>query len=177
MKMNPNFTPFPNLTTERLNLRQITLSDNHAIFFQRSDKSMNQYVDNPPCASIDEAREWINKINKAIAGNESIFWGICLKGQQTLSGGFCFWNLSPERNKAEIGFGIYPEHQRKGLMDEALKAALRYGFEEMGLQYIEAYTHPENIASIRVLEKNGFTLKEQQPTEESTYIVFELGKS
>lgn len=138
---------------------------------------MNKYVDNPPCASIEEAREWINKINTAISGNESIFWGICLSGQEQLVGGFCFWNLSPEHNKAEIGFGIYPEHQGKGLMDEALKAGLQYGMEKMGLKHIEAYTHPENAPSIRVLEKNGFTLKEHQPAEASMYVVFELKKS
>jgi ribosomal-protein-alanine N-acetyltransferase len=133
--MNCNFTPFPNLTTERLYLRQISLADDNEVFFQRSDQAMNRYVDNPPCKSVEEARKWINKISSLIANNECIFWGICLKGHPKLAGGFCFWNLSPEDNKAEIGFGIYPEHQRKGLMDEALKAALHYGFEEMGLQW------------------------------------------
>jgi ribosomal-protein-alanine N-acetyltransferase len=174
--MNFNFTPFPNLTTERLYLRQITLSDDNEIFFQRSDKSMNKYVDNPPCGSIEEAQAWINKITKGIANNEWIFWGICLKDSSKLAGGFCFWNLSREDNKAEIGFGIYPEHQRKGFMNEALKAALRYGFEKMGLQCIEAHTHPENTPSKQVLERNGFKLKEQQ-SEGSSYIVFELKRN
>jgi [ribosomal protein S5]-alanine N-acetyltransferase len=174
--MSFNFTPFPDLTTARLDLRQITLSDDQEIFFQRSDESMNKYVGNPLCTSIDEAREWINKINRAIANNESIFWGICLKGQQKIIGGFCLWNLSAETGKGEVGFCIYPDHQGKGLMSEALKAALRYGFEAMGLKHMEAYTHPENISSIRVLEKNGFSLKKQQPAEETVYLVFELDK-
>jgi ribosomal-protein-alanine N-acetyltransferase len=171
--MNLNFTPFPELTTERLHMRQISLSDDREIFFQRSDKSMNQYVSNPLCQSIEEAREWIDKISRGIANNEWIFWGICLKGQSKLAGGFCFWNVSAADNKAEIGFGIYPQHQRKGLMDEALKTAVQYGFKTMGLQCIEAYTHPQNSPSIHVLEKNGFRLKEQQP-EDPTYIAFEL---
>jgi ribosomal-protein-alanine N-acetyltransferase len=173
--MNFSFTPFPTLTTERLNLRQITLSDDNEIFFQRSDRSMNKYVDNPPCKSIEEARQWINKITTGIANDEWIFWGICIKGQSKLAGGFCFWNISAEDNKSEIGFGIYPEHQRKGFMNEALKTAVQYGFEVMELKCIEAYTHPENSPSIQVLERNGFKLKQQQP-EGSTYIVFELKK-
>jgi ribosomal-protein-alanine N-acetyltransferase len=168
-----NFTPFPTLATERLTLRQITPSDDNEIFFQRSDRLMNQYVDNPPCRSIEEAREWISKITRGIANNDWIFWGICVKGQSKLVGGFCFWNISIEHSRSEIGFGIYPEHQRKGFMNEALKTAVQYGFEAMGLQCIEAYTHPENSPSIQVLEKNGFKLKQQQP-EGSTYIVFEL---
>ncbi len=174
--MNATFTPFPLLETERLELRQLTLDDDNEVFFQRSDSSMNKYVNNPPCKSIDEAREWINKINNFAANNESIFWGVCLKGIPKLIGGFCFWNLSPEKNKAEVGFGIYPEHQGKGFMSEVLQTGLQYGFEEMGLERVEAYTHPMNIASIRVLGKSGFRLKEQQPSGEIPYIVFELNR-
>jgi ribosomal-protein-alanine N-acetyltransferase len=171
--MNCNFTPFPDLATERLHLRQLSLSDDQEIRFQRSDPSMNQYIDNPPCASVEEAREWIDKINRFVANDESIFWGICLKGQSKLSGGICLWNIDTASDKAEIGFCMYPEHQGKGLMGEALKTVLQYGFEEMALQRVEAYTHPENKPSIAVLAKHGFQLKEQQP-EGSSYIVFDL---
>ncbi len=137
---------------------------------------MNQYVDNPPCKSLEEARAWIEKINTGIPKGEWIFWGVCLKDDPKLIGGFCYWNLSAEDKKAEIGFGIYPQHQNKGLMNEVLKAALVYGFEKMDLQCIEAYTHPQNASSVRVLEKNGFTLKQEQPKDEEHYIVFELRK-
>jgi ribosomal-protein-alanine N-acetyltransferase len=169
-----NFIPFPVLATERLALREITTNDEKEIFFQRSDKSMNAYVDNPPCESLEEARAWIEKITAGTVKGDWIFWGVCLKDDPTLIGGFCYWNLSSEDRKAEIGFGIYPQHQQKGFMSEVLQTALQYGFEEMKLKCIEAYTHPENKASISVLEKNGFVLKEEQPAAEERYIVFEL---
>ena len=57
-----SFTPFPNLTTERLVLRRVTMNDDKEIFFQRSDKVMNKYVDNPLAQTIDDAREWMRKI-------------------------------------------------------------------------------------------------------------------
>lgn len=171
--MKRNFTPFPTLSTERLNLRRITMADDKEVFFQRSDKGMNAYVDNPPCQSIEEARAWIEKIDKIIANNEGVNWGVCLKDNEKLMGGFCYWNLSPEENKAEIGFSIYPQYQNKGYMNEVLQTGLKYGWEVMELDSIEAYTHPENKASIRVLEKNGFTLKKEQPTD-IPYAVFEL---
>lgn len=160
--MHCNFTPFPILETERLLLRQITLSDDKEIFFQRSDASMNRYVDNPLAKSIDEAREWINKINNFAANNESIAWGVTLKGSPQLIGGFCFWNLSHERNSAEVGFGIYPAHQSRGLMTEILQTAIQYGFNDMQVDTIEAYTHPQNNPSIRVLEKNGFVRRDAE---------------
>ena len=174
--MNNNFTPFPNLHTERLELRQVTMKDDNEIYFQRSDKGMNKYVHNPPCQSIEEARAWIEKITKAQANNESIFWGVCLKGQKKIIGGFCFWNLDTERDKAEVGFTIFPQHQGKGLMNEVLGTTLPYGFNVMGLKRIEGYTDPENIASIRVMGKNGFTLCAVQPPDAAPYSVYELNR-
>ena len=116
--MNCNFSPFPVLETGRLILRQLTLNDDNEVFFQRSDQEMNKYVGNPPAKSIEEAREWINKINTFAVNGESIFWGATLKGEEKLIGGFCIWNLSHVHNRAEVGFGIYPVHQNKGYMTE-----------------------------------------------------------
>jgi [ribosomal protein S5]-alanine N-acetyltransferase len=173
--MNNNFTPFPVLETERLTLRQLTLDDDNEVFFQRSDEQMNKYVGNPPAKSIEEAREWIDKINNFVRTGESIFWGATLKGGEKLIGGFCIWNLSHEHNKAEVGFGIYPIHQNKGYMSEILRAGLDYGFAQMQLDIIEAYTHPENAPSLKVLGKYGFKPKaDQHQHDDSQYLALEL---
>ena len=175
--MNCNFSPFPVLETGRLTLRQLTLNDDNEVFFQRSDQEMNKYVGNPPAKSIEEAREWINKINTFAVNGESIFWGATLKGEEKLIGGFCIWNLSHVHNRAEVGFGIYPVHQNKGYMTEILRAGLQYGFEQMHLDTIEAYTHAKNISSLKVLEKYDFKLKEDQSHEDSQYLAFELHRN
>src|SRR5256885_9265819 len=44
----------------------------------------------------------------------------------------------------------------QGLMTEAVRAMIQFGFEHMGLNRIEAEVMPENIASIRFLSKLGF---------------------
>jgi ribosomal-protein-alanine N-acetyltransferase len=166
-----SFTPFPVLTTERLVLRRVTMNDDKEIFFQRSDEGMNKYVGNPLAQTIDDARAWMEKINTIIDTNEGISWGVTLKGDDKLVGGFCYWNWEKEQEKAEIGFSIYPQHQNKGLMQEILQTGLKFGFEYMELKTIEAYTHPENAASIKVLEKSGFRFKDMA---EANYSVYEL---
>ena len=129
----------------------------------------------PPAQSIDEAREWIEKINKGIEANKWIFWGLTFKDKDVLIGGFCFWNLSAENNAAEIGFGLHPEHWGKGLMQEALAAGIRFGFDIMKLDTIEAHTHPENIASVKLLERNSFHLKKDKDHKtDSSYTIFTL---
>ena len=70
--------------------------------------------------------------------------------------GFHTWQA--RHSRAEIGYGIDIEsYKRKGLMKEALKAVIHYGYEEMGLYRIEAFAGPANTGSIRLLEGLGFT--------------------
>jgi ribosomal-protein-alanine N-acetyltransferase len=58
-----------------------------------------------------------------------------------------------------LGYSIAQSEEGKGLMTEALTAAVSYMFEEVGLHRIEANYMPRNAASARVLEKLGFVIE------------------
>ena len=58
-----NFTPFPNLTTERLILRQVEIEDENEIFLLRSDSKVNKYLDRSIAKTIDDTWQFINKTN------------------------------------------------------------------------------------------------------------------
>lgn len=63
-----------------------------------------------------------------------------------------------EHQRAELGYNMSKENRKQmGYMTEALKPILQYGFDIMKLNRIEAYTSPENTASIKLLERKGFT--------------------
>lgn len=73
--------------------------------------------------------------------------------------GLCGLNeilLSPNLMSCFIGYSIDPSFQGKGLMTQAVKMVCEYGFRVLHLHRIEAGVMPSNIASQRVLEKNGF---------------------
>lgn len=71
-----------------------------------------------------------------------------------------YWRYAPEHARGEIGYMLIEDaYKRKGLMHEAIQPVIKYGFEDMKLHRIEAITHPNNIASRRLLEKNGFTFE------------------
>lgn len=108
-----NFTPFPNLTTEHFTLRQLTIADENEIFAIRSDESVAKYLDRPITKSIEEARQFIDKISNSISKNESIYWVITFKNDSKLIGSICLWNISWEESRAEIGFELFPDHQGK----------------------------------------------------------------
>lgn len=151
-----NFKPFPLLTTEHLTLRQLTLEDDNEIFRLRSDESVNKFLDRPIAKTIDDAIQFINKINKSIRKNELIYWAIAFKNHPKLIGTICLWNISEDRTKAEIGFELLPDHHGKGIMQEVLPIVIKYGFETMKLNSIDGEVDPNNLKSIKLMEKNDF---------------------
>lgn len=152
-----NFTPFPELKTERLLLRKLDKTDANEIFFLRSNEDVLRYLGKEPATTIREAEEFIGLINKSIDNNESILWGIALPGNPSIIiGTICLWNFKKEHYRGEIGYLLHPDHWRKGIMKEAIKSVVDYGFNVLNLHSIEALLSPGNIASSAALESTGF---------------------
>ena len=167
-----NFTPFPNLFTERLSLRQMNSNDENEIFVLRSDERVLQYIDIPKAETIDDARKFIEKINACILNNESILWAISLKNSTTLIGTICFWNIDKENSVAETGYILHPDFQGKGIMQEALQKVVDYGFTKMNLKAIVANLKKKNTKSIKLLERNGFEFTIKSP--ENDFLIYTL---
>ena len=166
-----NFTPFPVLKTERLTLRQLISSDDKEIFALRSDDNVNKYLDRKPSKSIDDAKNFIETINDNIQRNDSIYWAITLNGTDKLIGTICLFDFSSDNLKAEMGYELLPDFQGKGIMQEAISKVIDFGFQHIGLNSIEAYTHSENQISTRLLEKLNF---KRHSAGEDNLIIFKL---
>ena len=151
-----NFTPFPNLSTERLTLRQIKIEDENEIFTLRSDERVLKFLIRPKAKTIEDARIFIRKIIDAISKNEVVYWVISLKNDLKLIGTICYWNIAKEHFRAEIGFELLPDFQGKGIMQEALTKIIDYGFKVLELNSIKAYVNPNNLSAIKLLERNNF---------------------
>ena len=151
-----NFSPFPNLKTDRLILRRLTIEDENEIFFLRSDERTNRYVDRPKPNSLEDARNHIDKLNNGIDNNEFIFWGITLLNNPAIIGTICLWNISKENYTAEVGFDLMPGFQGKGIMKEALSEVIAYGFESLKVRRLVAWVNYENTRSISLLSKFNF---------------------
>lgn len=155
--LQPRFLPFPELETERLVLKEITRQDAPMLLQLRSNRDVMKYIERPLASSIDDVNTLIDLIADNLHKNEGLTWGIFLKdGDSGLKGTIGFWRLLKEHYRAEIGYLLDPSLQGMGLMFEAMQEALRYGFNQIQLHSVEANVHPENKASIRLLEKAGF---------------------
>ncbi len=154
--LTPNFTPFPVITTNRLVLRRMTRDDVNELFLLRSNKRVNHYLVRAPYQSVEDANAFITKTDTAIPNNEFIIWGITLKDENKVLGTICIWNLKREHDRAEVGYELYPDYWRKGIMQEALTAIIDFGFSTMKLHSIEAIIDPFNEGTYKLLEKNKF---------------------
>ena len=151
-----NFDPFPVLSTKRLNLRKVTEDDVNEIFFLRSDKRVMEYLDRAPALSNEDALDFIKKINNLEKNNDCVTWAITLHREEKLAGTICYWNITKEHYRAEIGYALNPDHQGKGIMQEAMAAIIDHGFKTMKLHSIEANVNPHNTASVKLLKRNNF---------------------
>ena len=151
-----NFSPFPNLETERLLLRRVNSNDIKEILALRSNPETMKYIPRPLLKTEEDALEHIAMIDSKIESNEGINWAITLKDNPKLAGIIGHYRIKPEHFRAEIGYMLLPEYQGKGIISEAVKEAVNYGFNAMKLHSLEAVIDPENYASAKVLEKNGF---------------------
>jgi ribosomal-protein-alanine N-acetyltransferase len=151
-----NFDPFPIIKTDRLLLRQINNDDVNEIFILRSDERVMRYIDKAPAQSLDDAYEFITRITELENSKDAVTWGIALKDEPRLIGTICLWHIQKEHYRAEVGYNLLPDYWGKGIMHEAIKEVIDYGFNVMKLHSIEANVNPSNAASIKLLKRNKF---------------------
>lgn len=148
--------PFPLLKTDRLLLRQLAPADAEAVFQIFSDGEVTRYYDIDAFSGLEQAQRLIARLNERFEHGEGIRWGIVQKatGQFIGTCGYNGWVRTSYR--ASIGYDLARSAWGQGFMTEALQAVLRYGFDTMALNRVEALVIPGNIQSMRVLEKLGF---------------------
>lgn len=151
-----DFERFPTLHTERLTLRELTPDDAADVFAFRSDPLVTRLNIGAPYDLPEQALALVAGIRQNFADRSELRWGITLTQFGRVIGmcGFNYWNRHDRR--ASVGFDLSRRHWGQGIMPEALRAVLRFGFTQMHLHRIEADCSAENHNSRRVLEKLGF---------------------
>lgn len=167
----------PILKTKRLILNQVKLSDVEEVFFSRSNAELMQYIKREPYTEKQQAVDFIEMIMKQVEDNVSVNWALRSSENGKMMGSICIWNFSEDRKTGELGYDLLPDFQGKGFMDEAVKAVINFGFNELNLTQIEAFTSQYNEASKALLLKNNFVLNTER-FEESNLDnrIFELKK-
>ncbi|MBL8509696.1 MAG: GNAT family N-acetyltransferase [Chitinimonas sp.] len=148
---------FPLLGSTRLLLREITVRDADAIFAIQSDPEVMRWFGADPMQDRQQALQLIEMFaNWRTQPNPGTRWGIVHRQSGVLMGtaGLFRWNRG-WRN-CVLGYELGRPHWGHGYMQEALQTLLDYGVDQMALNRIQAEIHPDNHASVRLVQKLGF---------------------
>jgi ribosomal-protein-alanine N-acetyltransferase len=159
--LNLNFIDFPRLYTERLILKKVLKKDYNFIHKLHSDPIVNAFVGRENTTTLEQAREYIERISGMVKKKECLYWAITLSNNDALIGSACCWNFDHESDIVEIGYEMLPEFQGKGYMKEALQAVLKFTFNNLKAKVITAFPSSDNINSVAILKKLNFVFENQ----------------
>jgi ribosomal-protein-alanine N-acetyltransferase len=145
----------PEISTDRLILRRMTMKDAQDIFEYSRDPEVARHVLWTAQKHISEAKEYVRYMTKRYRDDLPSSWGIIDKESGRLVGTIGYMAFSEENASVEIGYSLARWLWGKGLATEALRAVIDYTFEAMDINRIEAQHELTNSSSGRVMEKCG----------------------
>jgi [ribosomal protein S5]-alanine N-acetyltransferase len=157
MALDAIFASVPQIETPRLILRGIRASDAEATFATFSDPETMEFYGEAPHQSIEESRDQVRAIADWYAQRKGIRWGITLRGADEVIGSCGLFKFDEGFDRAETGYELRRAYWRQGIMSEAMRGLLSFGFGAMGLHRIEATVDDANERSKGLLRSLGFT--------------------
>ena len=147
MKLPP-YDNFPNISDDKISLRQIQFSDIIEII-------EISFYDAIQSTTLKQATEMQTKINKDYIDGNSIHWGIEDK-LTTKIVGTCGYYRGFDNGEGELGCVLLPKYRGQGYMTSAMFLAIKFGLIEIGLTRICATTTKQNEKAIKLIEKLNF---------------------
>lgn len=152
--------PWTILETERLVVRELALSDMDALFELYSYEGMTDYMEG--LYAYEEEYDY----QKAYIENMYHFFGYGMwlvfeKETGKLVGRAGVEHREELEGELELGYAIGTPWQGRGYATEVCRGILEYVREELGFEEIGSLVQPENIVSVRLLEKLGFNMEKE----------------
>ena len=139
--------------TDRLILRAMTPDDAEAFYQLNSNEAVMRYTHEPLLQSVEQARTAIERYSDFETHGFGR-WGCFLTSDNTMIG-FCGLKYLNDLKAVDLGYRLLTEYWGQGFATEAALASVAFGFDTLQLDQIIALTLPQNVGSIRVLEKVG----------------------
>ena len=155
--MSGLFSQFPSVSSGSVLLRRIAESDLDALYELYKNPNVFTFIPGSAKKSKETVRNMIGHFERDFRKKKMIFLGVCRSDQpDELIGTAEIFQYDPKANKAVIGYRFCESCWGQGLATETVRALSGYLLNTAGLNRLEAYVMPQNTASQRVLEKNGF---------------------
>jgi ribosomal-protein-alanine N-acetyltransferase len=147
--------PHPILSTPRLSLRQFRAEDTDAMHECFANPEAMRFWKHPVHTRRIETERAVRNFIDCTPSYYRI-WAAADAGTDRCLGLVNYHDGHIRSKRVSIGYIINPARQRQGLATEAVSAMLDFCFGELRLHRVQAFIHPDNAASLRVVEKLGF---------------------
>jgi [ribosomal protein S5]-alanine N-acetyltransferase len=143
------------IETERLNLREVDEADAAFILELLNDPDFVRYVADRGVRKLEDARRYIaERFTAAYRRDGFGFWLVEQKGSG-VPAGICGLVKRDTLPGVDVGYAFLPPFRSKGYAYESAAAVAAYARDVLGLKRLLAITNPDNVVSMRVLEKLG----------------------
>lgn len=144
------------IETNRIKLRPVDSKDNEQIFSYRSDSETNKYQRFVP-KELNEVDEFIAKNPPVFNQPESWFQLVIIEKESAeIIGDIGIHFIGDDGFQCELGCTLSKKRQGKGFATEAMKITIDYLFNSQNKHRITGSVDPNNIDSIRLLERLNF---------------------
>lgn len=138
------------IETERLILRAWKTDDAPDMFAYAQSPIVGPAAGWAPHSSIDVTQDYLAQTIK-----DDDTWAIVLKDQNRVIGSVGLHTTGVDSVR-EVGYVMHPDFWGNGYMTEAVKAVLRFAFEELRLSSVRVKHYPDNVRSRNVIQNCGF---------------------
>jgi ribosomal-protein-alanine N-acetyltransferase len=154
--MTPVPLPAPTLHTTRLRLRPFDAADADDLFALHSSAHVLRYWDSPPWGERARAERFIAACRQMADEGTGVRLAIDSASDGAFLGWCCLTRWNPDYRSAALGYCLHDAAWGHGYATEAARALLRWAFDTLDLNRVQAEADTRNAASARVLEKLGF---------------------
>lgn len=148
--------PVPALAGARVRLRPLRESDADDLFALHSDPRVMRYWSFPAWTERKQAVERLAQLERDNAQSEFYTWATTIADADRLAGTVSLFALNRAHLRAELGYALASPAWGKGYATEAVRLAIAFAFDSIGLARLEADIDPRNEASCRLVERVGF---------------------
>jgi ribosomal-protein-alanine N-acetyltransferase len=150
---------FPTIDLEDVILREKNDEDVENFFRYYSDPEVSKFILCTIPTNLEETRHEIHYWRNVFYHNDGIYFAIADKKTNHMIGSIGLASYNSYQKRIELSYDLAKEYWRNGIMTRAINAVVKYGFEILDINRIEASVSVENIASKNLLLKCGFTLE------------------
>jgi ribosomal-protein-alanine N-acetyltransferase len=156
-------------------MQPVGLEDFDPLHTLWTEPGVRRFLFDDKIISREQAAGEINDSIERFEAHGCGLWGARLREGTELIG-FCGYRFFHDPPQLQLLYGFHPNHWSRGFATEAARAMIRFGFEQLGFDFVVASADAPNSASLRVMEKAGMRFDRRETVNGLDTVYYKLAR-